>query len=545
MQEQIKAIENLMTEEDKTFLKNIYEPTQVAVPYSDAINHLTVTRDGAIRCYGKFLSSDNALPGKGETVYQESTDGGLSWKLHKAKQTDCPRASYKCPWDDYYFSYSAQKDLMAKTQDFYAYVSKNGSEDENFKKYIIPADGVRFYRSVLPLKSKKRWLIAGEVDGWDTNHTVISYSDDDCKTWKHVHLKQTPKFEKAYPHKGERWGQYGIEPTLTELSDGTVMVLLRTCQDYFYQCFSYDGGETFTNPEPSIFHGVNTMPAFLKLSNGKILLFFNNTRPMPEISKDEVWPPLYEWEELGRAEDVFTNRDANCIGITEDDGKSWFGFRELCLNPLRNTCDFRTSGSGKSGSDKSVHQFEAIELPFNKVLVHVGQHERLRKLMIFDVNWLYEKKRKENFTSGFDNVSTHVYLKSVTGNCRGNFPGHCAWNRTNGCVPVADPKGDYSEAILFKNTKDDRLLNNVQGMVWNFPALNSGKITINAHIMGKGFRVNLCDHWINPSDASVSLYSVFEDVLENDGINDISFRTYEFCYDINKKECTVIKNGEK
>lgn len=49
MQEQIKAIENLMTEEDKTFLKNIYEPTQVAVPYSDAINHLTVTREGAIR----------------------------------------------------------------------------------------------------------------------------------------------------------------------------------------------------------------------------------------------------------------------------------------------------------------------------------------------------------------------------------------------------------------------------------------------------------------------------------------------------------------
>lgn len=34
-------------------------------------------------------------------------------------------------------------------------------------------------------------------------------------------------------------------------------------------------------------------------------------------------------------EDVFTNRDVNHAAISEDDGKSWIGMREMVLNPLR------------------------------------------------------------------------------------------------------------------------------------------------------------------------------------------------------------------
>lgn len=192
-----------------------------------------------------------------------------------------------------------------------------------------------------------------------------------------------------------------------------------------------------------------------------------------------------------------------------------------------------------------MHQFEALELPFDKVLVHVGQHERLRRLMIFDVNWLYETHREEDFSSGFDHVSTHVDLKSVIGNCRGQFPGHCAWNRTNGCVPVPDPSGDYSEVIFFCNTDDDRLYNQLQGMVWNFPAMARGRVRIRARVLGEGLRVSLCDHWINPCDASVPLYALFETVLKNDGTDAPGYRTYELAFDTAPGECTVFRDGEK
>lgn len=101
---------------------------------------------------------------------------------------------------------------MPRRRIFYAYVSAQGSEDASFQKYRIPAQGVRFYRSVLPLADRKRWLIAGKVDGWDTNHAVVSYSDDDCRTWKTVHLHQTPKFTRRRPTRASAGDSTGWSP---------------------------------------------------------------------------------------------------------------------------------------------------------------------------------------------------------------------------------------------------------------------------------------------------------------------------------------------
>ncbi|MFR5864082.1 MAG: hypothetical protein ACLUFV_02210 [Acutalibacteraceae bacterium] len=86
----------------------------------------------------------------------------------------------------------------------------------------------------------------------------------------------------------------------------------------------------------------------------------------------------------------------------------------------------------------------------HKVLVQVGQHANVRRLILFDVDWLYETDRAEDFRCGLGALSTQVYLRSVSGGFRG-FTGHCAWNRTNGAVPVPDPSGDHTEALLLKH----------------------------------------------------------------------------------------------
>ena len=101
---------------------------------------------------------------------------------------------------------------------------------------------------------------------------------------------------------------------------------MRTSQDRHYQAFSEDGGETWSEATPSPFYGTITMPTLYRMSDGRLLFFWCNTTPLPErTGTDGVW------------EDVFTNRDALHVAISTDDGRTWKGFRELLLNPERNS----------------------------------------------------------------------------------------------------------------------------------------------------------------------------------------------------------------
>ena len=99
------------------------------------------------------------------------------------------------------------------------------------------------------------------------------------------------------------------------------------------------------------------MPTLYRLSDGRALLLWCNTTPLPETDRTEE--PVPESAKNGRWEDVFTNRDACHAAISEDDGRTWIGFREMRLNPLRNAGDFGSQAS----HDFSVHQPQALELP--------------------------------------------------------------------------------------------------------------------------------------------------------------------------------------
>ena len=106
---------------------------------------------------------------------------------------------------------------------------------------------------------------------------------------------------------------------------------------------------------------------------------------------------------------------------------------------MRNQVDFRTLGNDDLHEhDKSVHQSQAIELPNGKVLIALGQNPAARRLLIFDPGWLYETERHEDFRHGLGDLSSHLYVKSLTGNTRG-WAGHCAWNRSLSAMLVREP----------------------------------------------------------------------------------------------------------
>ena len=219
--------------------------------------------------------------------------------------------------------------------------SKIGPGDPHPARTPFPWDR-HFVRQLFHMKTRARWIAAlSDVRciGTECYHSAVAWSDDDGRTWKRVQIAPVKGVARLHP--GDRrphWFNDGCEPTVVELKDGTLWMGVRTSGEHHAFYTSKDGGETWSEgtPHPA-FWAANTMPYLFRLGEG---------------------------ERSGQWETVFTNRDALHAAISDDDGKTWKGFREIALNDIRNASDFRELGNDPAQEhDKSVHQTQALELP--------------------------------------------------------------------------------------------------------------------------------------------------------------------------------------
>ncbi len=366
------------------------------------------------------------------------------------------------------------------------------------------------------------------------------FSDDFGKSWERRKLSLPYEFETVFPHKGLRWCKFsGSEPYAVELSENKLMLLIRTPSDCFYKSYSYDGGDSWSKPEPSTFYGTNTTPFMLRMCDGRIITFWNNTKPLSQPNTREVLPYAGDVVVNGTGENAFTNRDVAHAAISDDGGESFSGYREILLNPERNSADFRYKSGVASSADKSVNQFQAYELPFNKILVSAGQNKCSRRIVIFDADWLKETSRKEDFLRGMENITVHTYLKSVSGSHYGYVGnGHCAWNRTYAAYPMPDPDGGYAETLYISKHSDDRLVNNIGGMGWNFPLSKQGSVSVELKLTEKQARFILTDRWYNVCDPYAAVLSPFWFELDAADVGD-GFVRVDIAYDTEKGEALV------
>ncbi len=539
-----------LSPENTALLKSIRAPQTVAVPPGEAHASLCQLADGEIRAYG-VLEQENMPPVR---CYLSSKDCGLNWTQVIVSDDDelgpMVRNPYGNNWISLLYqhgndwiqlvgcgSHDTLPSLMKEKVGLYVILSPTGPGTKE-KQVIYLTD--KPYAEPRPpqiLKHRKRIICTAQLKHGATWSPVVLWSDDNGLTWLDTVLEEVPEHIALPPHQGVRFRQGACEPTVTELSDGRLLMAVRTSHDVHYLYSSGDGGETWSEPVPSsCFHATTTMPYFFRMKSGRQLFFWCNNQPLPELDHTKQWE-LSEDEQTGFWEDVFTNRDANHAALSDDNGATWQGFREIALNEIRNHADYRSFRPSRP-LDRSIHQFEALELPFGKILLSFGQCRACRRMVIFDPEWLLEKERKEDFRQGLDFVSTHVFVKSLCGGKRNGLPGHCNWNRTNGALLIPSPDRDYTEVLQLVTTNDPRLFNQTQGVTWNFPAMQKGKVQIELQVPGEPLRFSLTDRWFNPCDEAAAELVQFTGTL---GRTENGWNILELHWD--EKAVSVFLNG--
>lgn len=493
-------------------LDEVYEPVVVGTPPSDAYIGLSLLPDGELRHYNYGEHAVQTTP-----MYLSSRDHGLTWKTVSLPK-ELPYADQRSPVSGEYVR------VFCNSKGVYAMRTEGGLDGGRTIVKIDDRPGI-MNKPPVWIRNGKR-VISG-AHRTDRSGAYVYYSDDDGRTWKVSAQVTVPPHRKGGFHQGTRWNHGAVEPTVVELNDGRLWMLMRTSQDRHYQAFSEDGGETWSEATPSPFYGTITMPTLYRMGNGRLLFFWCNTTPLPErAGTDGVW------------EDVFTNRDALHVAISSDDGRTWKGFRELLLNPERNSPVF---GNTRGGEDKSVHQVQAVEVAPGKILVSAGQHRSCRRLLLFDVRWLYEPRRSCDFSNGLSDWSAFRYYQGIVG--------HCAYHRQAENLLGVHPDDSTRKVLQLGYTPNDSLVQDNDGAVWNFPAAKDGSLLLHLRIPKNESAVTLVlnDRWFNPTDTVARHEAMYRLPLSRKvlGIKDRKWHRLQIFWHKNKTARVFVDGKQK
>jgi len=497
-------------------ISDIYAPVIVGCPPCDGGTALVRLENGEIRHYNYNEHRLGRPP-----LYLSSLDDGLTW-VERQLPSDFIGADRRSPISgeyirvfEYWRTVGASDSSPIEQGDrrgTFVVRSRGGIDGTWTVRRIFP-DPIHMQRPPVFIRRGRRILAPCQTtakfdDLPPRDGAGTLYSDDDGLSWKLSNFVTAPPHVPGGIDRGPRWQKGACNPTVVELRDGRVWMLARTSQDVLYESFSRDGGEVWEAPRPSRFYSTLTMPNMGRLKDGRILLLWNNTTSLPEVERNET-TRFYIGTQAnnGQSEDVFTNRDAFHGAISEDDGHTWLGFREVVLDRRRNAEDYAESG----GVDHSVHQNQFVELPGGKVLVSVGQHELHRVMVVFDLAWLYEKKRENRFENGLEDWSVQKYVAGIRG--------HCSFNRRQGCALIEHPERAGSKVLHIRRPKDPLLVTENDGAVWNFPASKAGSLKLRIRFQqgGQGGRISLLDRWVNPTDFASVHYAMFNLRIGGDG----------------------------
>jgi len=355
--------------------------------------------------------------------------------------------------------------------------------------------------------------VAGSKAGPPTGngYALTLYSDDAGVTWHRSNPVKSPAYE---GYNGANFG--ACEPSITMLNDGRIWMLVRTQAGYLYESFSRDGA-TWTEGRASVFYASTGPPALLRMPDNRLLLFWNNCEMPPRVDGDGV----------------YGGRDALHVAISEDDGKTWRGFREILLDPRRHETP------PKKGDRGTAYPYAVLSADGKYAEVTSGQGGH-RVVMRIDPDWVLEKERGDDFASGLDNWSAFKGFGKATGWWR---------DRVVGPELIADPTNPDAMALNLRKP-DDR---DADGATWNFPAGHVGTLTMRVMFRDghRGGVIALTDRFFEPCDPNVNRHAIYGLAVQPSGklVNgNYTFPTdqwveLELAWDDAKRKCRVSVDG--
>jgi hypothetical protein len=319
----------------------------------------------------------------------------------------------------------------------------------------------------------------------------VYYSDDSGDSWKQSDI------ELKVP--ASQIGADGIiEPIALELKDGRVWLLLRTQLGRFFESFSQDGS-VWTKPAPTAILSSDSPPSLTRLENGEIVMLWNNCL-------------RFAYAEGGR--------HVLHAAISDDDGRTWRGYREVARNPLVDEPPPPNGDHGVSYTLPALTDDGEIVTPLS-----VGGTGGMW-LLRFHPDWLNETVRKADFSIGNGD-----------------------WNSfgTKGVEVVMNPDGSGSKALRICKPE----ANWPAAAVWNFPNGASGRLKIQFKL-NPGFggaRIGLTDHFSVPFDPEDQFHNLYNlsigaaGKLRQGEITPGDRHTLELEWNNDKQECRVLVDG--
>jgi hypothetical protein len=330
------------------------------------------------------------------------------------------------------------------------------------------------------------------------------YSDDGGETWQQspsrLNIQTADLFEEG-----------AIEPIVLELKDGRVWMLIRGQSGRFYESFSKDGAD-WSPPQPTDIVSSDSPAGLLRLNDGRIFMLVNDCQNFPYA--------------LG-------GRHVLIGAVSEDEGRTWHGYREMIRDPLRNEPpqtegDFGVSypfptltADGKVLFTMGVQSGTRSQTPEGPAGVAPGDK---RTMVLVDPKWLDETRQQSDFSQGLDDWS-------VFG--------------TKGVELIPDPEKSSSQVLLISKTSADW----PAGAVWNFPSGQSGHLNLRV-MLRSGFQgtfVGLTDEFSPPWDQEDQYHNMFNILFGPDGtiadgprIELNRWHDIELKWDCRKSICQVV-----
>jgi sialidase-1 len=141
-------------------------------------------------------------------------------------------------------------------------------------------------------------------------HAICVYvSADDGETWRHSNIIDLG---------GHGHHDGAMEPTVVELNDGRLWMLIRTNLDLFWNAYSSDNGLSWRVIQPSDIDASSSPGALLRLTSGRLALVWNRLYLDGETSH-----PKRGGDCNLSAEPAIWQREELSLAFSDDDGQTW------------------------------------------------------------------------------------------------------------------------------------------------------------------------------------------------------------------------------